>query len=146
VWCFFMTQGVLSLYKNILEDVMTLEKHKKEISAGILLTRDNRKRLNSIYNFLSYDLNKHELLERAAVIAIQNKESNIVKQIERMYSHCEDDELLNKIRKEIKYIKTFMQTINKVLKYPDFSTFSERRMIQEISKYVIERARMYARC
>jgi hypothetical protein len=135
---------VISLYKNILDEVINLENKKREISIQILLTKNESKRLNLISSFLTYDLNKHELLERAAVIAVQNKELNVLEQLQKMYSHCEDDELLNKIRKEIKYIKRFRKNINKAVKYPDFLSFFERRMIQEISKYVVEQARIYA--
>ncbi|MBC7076580.1 MAG: hypothetical protein H5T98_11075 [Syntrophomonadaceae bacterium] len=139
-----MNKMVLNLYKNVLDQVMVIEAHKKEISRQILITRDDQKRLKLIHRFLTYDLNKHELFERATVVAINNKEENVIENIQRFYSHCEEgEELIEKIRGEIRYIKSFLKVIEKAIKYPGFMTFSERRMVQEIRKYVLEKVRIY---
>jgi len=141
---FNMNKMVLNLYKNVLDQVMVIEAHKKEISRQILITRDDQKRLKLIHRFLTYDLNKHELFERATVVAINNKEENVIENIQRFYSHCEEgEELIEKIRGEIRYIKSFLKVIEKAIKYPGFMTFSERRMVQEIRKYVLEKVRIY---
>ncbi|MDD3269196.1 MAG: hypothetical protein PHX14_07735 [Syntrophomonadaceae bacterium] len=138
-----MTQMVKALYKDLLKQVSVLESCKREISSEILLTKKGKARLSLIYNFLSYDLDKHELLEHAAVLAISNKEEMMIEDLEKLYMHHDGKELIEKIRSEIKLIKKFMQTINKAVKFPDASSFFERRMIQEISKYVLEQARLY---
>ena len=138
-----MTQIIKTLYKDLLKQVSVLESYKKELSSEILLTRKGKARLALIYKFLSYDLDKHELLEHAAVLAISNKEATMVEDLQKLYAHHDGEELIDKIRSEIKLIKRFMQTINKGIKYPDSITFYERRMIQEISKYVVEQARLY---
>lgn len=139
-----MNKMVLNLYKNVLDQVMVIEAHKKEISRQILITRDDQKRLELIHRFLTYDLNKHELFERATVVAINNKEETVIENIQRFYSHCEEgEELIEKIRGEIRYIKSFLKVIEKAIKYPGFMTFSERRMVQEIRKYVLEKVRIY---
>jgi len=141
---FNMNKMVLNLYKNVLDQVMVIEAHKKEISRQILITRDDQKRLELIHRFLTYDLNKHELFERATVVAINNKEETVIENIQRFYSHCEEgEELIEKIRGEIRYIKSFLKVIEKAIKYPGFMTFSERRMVQEIRKYVLEKVRIY---
>jgi len=141
---FNMNKMVLNLYKDVLDRVMVIEAHKKETSRQILITRDDQKRLKLIHRFLTYDLNKHELFERATVVAINNKEENVIENIQRFYSHCEEGEqLIEKIRGEIRYIKSFLKVIEKAIKYPGFMTFSERRMVQEIRKYVLEKVRIY---
>ena len=122
---------------------MILESCKKDISADILLTRDRKTRLDLIYKFLSYDLDKHELLEHAGVLAVSNHEEAIIKDLQSLYSYREGIELIDKIRDEISLIQKFINTIKKAIKYPDSRTFYERRIIQEISKYVVEQARLY---
>ncbi len=138
-----MNRMIVNLYRNILNEVIVIENHKKEISKEILLTRDEKKRLGLIYRFLGYDLKKHELLDRAAVAAINNNEEEVIGHLQKLYSQCKEEGLVTEIRKEIKYTEKFLKTIDKAIKYPEFRTFFERRMTKEISKYVIEQARMY---
>lgn len=122
---------------------MIVESRKKEKSTQILLRRDFKKRLSLINDFLSLDLEKHRLFERAAVVALENQENSVIEHLTMLYSHCENTNLIDNIRREIKYIERFQSSLEKAIKYPSFLTFSERRMIQEISKYVLEQARLY---
>lgn len=124
---------------------MLIEACKKELSFRILLCRDKKSRLDLICYFLSYDLSKHELLEYALIMALENNESSIVEQIEDLYAHVSGDEILTAIRREIKIISRFIQTFNRTLVAPKSRSFSERRIIQEVSKYVVEQARQYTR-
>jgi len=81
-----MSQEVNAIYSGILEQVMTTWKNtKKELSKQILIRKDDRKRLDLIYRFLSCDLNKHELFEQAAVIAMSNNETDVLNHLKRMY-------------------------------------------------------------
>ncbi|MEN6327441.1 MAG: hypothetical protein ABFD18_14715, partial [Syntrophomonas sp.] len=105
-----MTQMIKTLYKDLLKQVSVLESCKKELSSEILLTRKGKAKLSLIYNFLGYDLDKHELLEQAAVLAISNKEATMVEDLQKLYAHHDGEELIDKIRSEIKLIKRFMQT------------------------------------
>jgi molybdopterin-guanine dinucleotide biosynthesis protein len=130
-------------YKDILEQVMIIEGYKKEKSKQILLRRDPKKSLGLISGFLHLDLEKHKLLEQAAVVALNNQENSVIEQLEKLYSHCERQDLIDNIRSEIKHIEKFQHSIKKAIRYPSFLTFSERRMIQEINKYVVEQARLY---
>ncbi|MGI6469489.1 MAG: hypothetical protein ACOX0Q_10855 [Syntrophomonadaceae bacterium] len=137
------SQLVVSLYNNILEQVMQLESRKKEISTEILLAREERKRLALIYNFLSYDLSKHELLEQAAVIALTNREQRVLDHLNRLYYTVEEQETIDKIRHEIKCTQRFMKVVNRAQENKSALTFSERRMVQEIVKFVVAQARLY---
>ncbi|MDD2509685.1 MAG: hypothetical protein PHP26_04810 [Syntrophomonas sp.] len=139
-----MNELLKTLYKDILQQVMVLESCKKELSIQILLTRDLTGRLDLILRFLGYDLDKHELLEHAAVLAISNQEESIVEDLEKLYAYIEGNDLIQKIRDEIKFMQRFIKTINKAIKHPNLRTFYERRMVQEISKYVLEQARLYS--
>ncbi|MGI6435658.1 MAG: hypothetical protein ACOX0F_09900 [Syntrophomonadaceae bacterium] len=137
------SQLVVTLYNNILEQVMQLENSKKEISTELLLAREERKRLALIYNFLSYDLSKHELLEQAAVIALTNREQLVLEHLNRLYSTVEEEETIDKIRYEIKCTQRFMKVVSRAKDEKSALTFSERRMVQEIIKFVVAQARLY---
>jgi hypothetical protein len=122
---------------------MQLENSKKEISTELLLAREERKRLALIYNFLSYDLSKHELLEQAAVIALTNREQLVLEHLNRLYSTVEEEETIDKIRYEIKCTQRFMKVVSRAKDEKSALTFSERRMVQEIIKFVVAQARLY---
>lgn len=138
-----MSQLVVTLYNNILEQVMQLENSKKELSTEILLARDMKKRLAMVYTFLSYDLSKHELLEQAAVIALTNREKMVLEHLHRLYFTTEDQETVDKIRNEIKSTQRFMKVVSRARDKKIDLDFSERRMIQEIDKYIVAQARLY---
>ena len=138
-----MSQLVVTLYNNILEQVMQLENSKKELSTEILLARDMKKRLAMVYTFLSYDLSKHELLEQAAVIALTNREKMVLEHLHRLYFTTEDQETVDKIRNEIKSTQRFMKVVSRARDKKIDLDFSERRMLQEIDKYIVAQARLY---
>lgn len=141
-----MTEMVMALYKGILEQVVALEAHKKGISADILLTRDSKGRSELVRAFLGFDLEKHELLEEAAVVAMNNREEAILEHLERLYAHTRTEGIaLDKIRSEIGYTRQFIRVMDKYRRLPDNMNFTERRMVQEIIKYVVEQARLYVK-
>ena len=65
------------IYKSTIEQVLIIESCKKDISMQILMVRDE-KRWSLIQEFLEHDLQKHLLLEQAAVVAINNGADTIV--------------------------------------------------------------------
>ncbi|HBK53174.1 hypothetical protein [Syntrophomonas wolfei] len=139
-----MNELLKTLYQDILQQIMVLESYKKELSIQILLTKDgSSRRLDLILRFLNYDLDKHELLEHAAVLAISNQENTILEDLQKFYAYTDGNDLIEKIRAEIKFLQRFVNTIKKSIKLPNSRTFYERRMVQEISKYVVEQARQY---
>ncbi len=138
-----MSQEVAAIYTGILEQVMRVEKLKKALSKQILTIRDKKRRLDLIYKFLGYDLNKHQLFEQAAVIALSNGEKSIIKHIQNLYEPFGDGELIERIRKELGYTHRFIQVLDKAKGRPELLSFTERRMIQEISKYVLAQCRIY---
>lgn len=139
-----MTETVKAFYQNILQQVLTLELEKKNLSTDILITRDKDHRLSLILKFLNCDLKKHELLEHAAVVARSNGETSVLEHLGQLYAHVEGEEdAVGRIRAEIEFIRRFINLLNKVDKYPDTLSFFERRMVQEIIKYVVEQARLY---
>jgi len=138
-----MSQEVAAIYSGILEQVMLLESSKKEISKQILINKDSRKRLNLVYQFLSCELNKHELFEQAAVIALNNKENDVIAHLRCMYEPFGNSELIDQIRQEIAYTQRFMQVTERAKKELTSISFTERRMMQEISKYVLAQCRLY---
>jgi hypothetical protein len=71
-----MSQEVAAIYTGILEQVMRVEKLKRALSKQILTVKDKKRRLDLICKFLEYDLNKHQLFEQAAVIALSNGAGN----------------------------------------------------------------------
>jgi hypothetical protein len=133
---------VNSLYKNTIEQVLFIENCKKDISMRILMVRDEQ-RWGLIQEFLEHDLQKHMLLDQAAVVAINNGADNIVDDLENLYQHTNGPDLITKIRTECFQVEKFLKLVKKGRKHKDWLSFTERRAMQEISKFVIEQAREY---
>ena len=133
---------VNSLYKNTIEQVLIIESCKKDISMQVLMVRDE-KRWSLILEFLEHDLQKHLLLEQAAVIAINNGADEIIQDLENLYQHTNGPDLMTKIRTECFQVEKFIKLIKKGMKHKDWLSFTERRAMQEISKFVLEQAREY---
>lgn len=134
---------VESFYKNVLDKVLLLEKAKKDLSRQILLCREDKKRLNMVRQFLQYEVNRHELFEHAVVAAMNNKDDKVLKDITRFYGVDGENDLLTVIRSEIGITRRFISNLEKVIKYPKFASFSERRLAKEIEKYIMEKVRIY---
>ncbi len=138
-----MSQEVAAIYSGILQQVVGLEKSKKELSKQILISKDNKKKIGLIYKFLDFELNKHELFEQAAVIALNNREKFVISHLGCLYEPFGNGDLIDKIRKEIAYTRRFMQVTKKAQSERESISFAERRMVQEISKYVLAQCRIY---
>lgn len=139
-----MTETLKSFYQNILQQVLTLELEKKSLSTDMLVTRNKEHRLSMILKFLDYDLKKHELLEHAAVVGMRNRDDSILEHLGQLYSYTGSDEgIIARIHSEIELVSGFLNLLAKSDKHPEAVSFFERRMIQEIIKYVMEQARMY---
>jgi len=134
-----------SIYRSIIEQVVIIEGIKKEISRALLLVKDSDKKIKQVYNFLSYDLEKHRLLEYAAVMATDEGEGQILRNLQKFYSYVEGDDLIEKINLEIVCIMRYLEILRHEIKNKGSSDFVERRMIQEICKYVVAMAKIYGR-
>lgn len=134
--------SVSGLYRSAIQQVLVIEKCKKDLAAKILMVRDER-RWQLIQEFLQYDLEKHLLLEQAAVIVINNGNAGMVEDLEKLYRFSSGENLISKIRKEGSHIEKFIKIVERGRKHKNWLTFSERRVMQEISKYVVEQAREY---
>lgn len=134
-----------SLLTDVLQEVIYTESLKKSLSQEILLEKDDLERQNLIYQFLNYDLDKHYIMEQAALLAIENDEHKLFLQLELFYKHADGDGLLSKIRAEIAHDKLFLETIEKAIDDFHAISFVERRLIKEINKYVLTQARCYSR-
>lgn len=133
-----------TIFNDILQEVIYTENIKKAISQEILMAKNEFMRQELIYNFLSYELDKHEILEQAAILAVENNEDYLLKQLELFYKHCEGLGLLDKIRAEITHTELFMEKVGKAIEDFDSISFVERRLIKEINKYVVTQARYYS--
>lgn len=133
----------ISYFKEILKEIQIIEAAKGEISLQLLLKPIKFKRQNFICDFLRYELDKHELMEELALYAINNNETEILKNMELFYSHVEEGTLLFKIRKEIYSTETFIRSMKKDMANSKGSSFLEKRLVQEINKYVMAQARCY---
>jgi hypothetical protein len=116
-----MSQEVAAIYTGILEQVMRVEKLKRALSKQILTVKDKKRRLDLICKFLEYDLNKHQLFEQAAVIALSNGEDSIAQHIQALYEPFGDGELIERIRKELGYTHRFIQVMDKAKNQPELS-------------------------
>ena len=139
-----MEKAVADFYQNILQQVLKVEMQKKEISLDIVVCREKKPRLKLINAFLYYDLKKHELLEHAAIVATRNQEKEILDDIEELYSHTgKKGDAITIIREEIQLVKQFIYLVENALKPRPDLNFVEKRMAQEVEKFVIEQARLY---
>lgn len=140
-----MNTQIDSIYRSIIEQVVIIEGIKREISRALLLVKDSDKKIKQVYNFLSYDLEKHRLLEYAAVMATEEGEGQILRNLQKFYSYAEGDDLIEKINLEIVCIMRYLEILRHEIKNKGSSDFVERRMIQEICKYVVAMAKIYGR-
>lgn len=138
-----VVETFLPVYQQIIQQVAAIEAGKKEISRSLLLAKKSKDRIPQVYNFLTYDLEKHQLFCYAAIMAINYQEDKIIENIKSFYSHIEETDLLDKIDREIAYVSRYIEILNKEIKNRGSSNFIERRMIQEICKYVMALAHMY---
>lgn len=134
-----------TFFNDILQEVIYAESEKKELSQEILLAKSDRLRQKLIYRFLRSDLNKHAILEQAAMLAIETDAYYLLQQLELFYNHCQGEGLLEKIRTEISHDERYLKTIEKALKDAESISFVDRRLIREINKYVIKQARYYCK-
>lgn len=140
-----MNTQIDTIYRSIIEQVVIIEGIKKEISRALLLVKDSDKKIKQVYNFLSYDLEKHRLLEYAAVMATEEGEGQILRNLQKFYSYVDGDDLIEKINLEIVCIMRYLEILRHEIKNKGSSDFVERRMIQEICKYVVAMAKIYGR-
>lgn len=136
------SDSISGLYRGAIQQVLVIENYKKELASKILIVLDER-RWELIQEFLQYDLEKHLLLEQAAVIVINNDATEMIKDLEKLYQFSSGEDLISKIRQEASHIENFIKIVDRGRKHKNWLSFSERRVMQEISKYVIEQAREY---
>ncbi len=134
-----------TLYSNIFEQVLAIELCKKELSKKILLFKEASKRQRYIFSFLNYDVNKHELLEHAAIIAYQHKEKEVLEKIGNFYKDRAGEDIMDAIKQEINLAKSLNIVVQKQINYPQRLSFVEKRRLSDINKYVLEQARAYMR-
>jgi hypothetical protein len=83
-------------------------------------------------------------LEHAAVVAAGNQESEILSDIGELYAHTgKSEDAITTVREEIQLVKQFIYLVENALKPHSTLNFLEKRMAQEVEKYVIEQARLY---
>lgn len=126
---------------QLIEDVLQLEKIRRELGRQILFTRNRQERQKLIYTFLSYELDKHEIMADIALITISENKSMILAQLECYYQHIQGEDLLEKIDGEIKQIRSYLQLIHRSIHAVSSLSFAERRILQELNKYILVQAR-----
>lgn len=136
-------QMIKTFYKDILNSVLDLESRKKGASETILLIKAPREKLPYIRELLSYDLEKHKLLEQAAVAAMQNNADEVLTHLSKLYVVNIGTDVVDVIREEIARIERLLDPVNKEIKRPKSGSFTERRLLQEINKYAATQAREY---
>ncbi|MGE5396062.1 MAG: hypothetical protein ACM3MK_00850 [Chitinophagales bacterium] len=132
-----------ALYSSTLGQVLSLEVRKKEVAGCILMLKGERERLPFIKKFLTADLDKHHLLEQVATAAFQNHVDDVIHHMLKLYNQTDQDLLMDSIRTEISKDEKLLSLVAKRIKHPDYCTFSERRLLQELNKTVSRQAREY---
>lgn len=138
-----MYQVKSTYWGDILQEILYAENTKRLICQELLLVKDNDLRQKLVYDFLCSDLDKHEILAQATVMAIEINEDFFLKRLEKFYRHCEGGDLLYKINTEIIRTQLYLDTIEKAQDKQESISFMERRLIKEIIKCVMTQARYY---
>lgn len=138
-----MYQIKSTYWGDILQEILYVENIKRLICRELLLVKENDLRQKLVYDFLCSDLEKHEILAQAAMMAIEKNEDFFLKRLEDFYQHCEGWDVLYKINTEIMRTQLYINTMEKAMHTPVAISFLERRLIKEIIKYVIAQARYY---
>lgn len=136
---------VRALYHDILRKILLLEVEKKATSRRILIQKSERERLPLIRDFLQADLSKHRLLEQAAVSAMQNHVDEVLEHIGQLYPSGGGISQIECIRGESARCEKMLVLVCKEIKHPKTCTFFERRVLNDIKRFVIDQAREYAR-
>ncbi len=136
---------VRNLYHEILKKILALEVEKKEIAVKILILKTGAERLPLIRDFLERDISKYQLLEQAAVAAMQNQANEVLDHIGKLCPPTDDISVIQGIRAEISRNQGMLTLVGKEIKHSKKCTFTERRILREIHKYVVSQAREYAR-
>ncbi len=136
---------VRALYHDILKKILLLEVEKKATSRKILIKKSDRERLPLIRDFLQAELSKHRLLEQAAVSALQNRAHEVLAHISQLYPSSDGISEIESIRVESARCEKMLVLVCKEIKDPNTCTFFERRILNDIKKFVIDQAREYAR-
>lgn len=134
-----------NFYSDILNQVLQTENKKKGAAEKMLIIRSDDDKWPYVRDFLSCDLEKHRLLEQAAVAAMQNKSDRVLAHISRLYEECGVDQVIDIVRAEIDRDQKMLTVIVKQIKHPDSISFFERRFLQEIRKYMVHQARLYVK-
>ncbi len=146
VWeVFDVSDVVKAFYRDILVQVLSIESRKKQVSQRLLLNKSERMRLRIIREFLSLDLDKHTLLQQAAVVGFQNQEFDVLDHLCKLYKVEAYDELPERIREEVQRTERLLVPIINEIRYPKTGGFFERRLVQEVNKYVTLQAREYVK-
>lgn len=138
-----MSDMVKAFYRDILTQVFAIETRKKRASERLLLTKSQRQKLRIIKEFLILDIDKHNLFQQAAIVGFRNQAYDVLDHLLKLYAVSEYDEITERIREEISRNEKLLIPVINEIKYPRTSGFFERRLLQEVSKYVICQAREY---
>lgn len=132
-------------FPDVWRELLVIEECKQELSKKILQVRDFSGRQKLIYSYLTYDLDKHELLEYTARMVINKNEELIIKQLDIFYCHVDGPDLLSRIQAELRRTRVFLNSIARAMEDYQSIPFVEKRLIKEINKYVLAQARLYGK-
>lgn len=136
-----MSITINNLYRKTLYQVMLLEKERCDISQDILQMKNHKEQQKLMISFLCLDLKKHQLLAYASQVAVQLGDHNVINRLKNLYCHVnKSDSILKIIQYEIDKTCQLISTMQKSLQSPADMTFSEKRLTQEIKKYIFARA------
>jgi hypothetical protein len=134
-----------TILNRIFNEVVLAEKCRKDLSRALLVEKDKKGQIILIYSFLCYELDKHEMFHEAALLAQDCAEQKVIDQLMCYYRYSPGNDLLERIKAEINSSAFLVHLVKKKIAEPDVLSFMERRYIQEIGKYVMSQARLYAK-
>lgn len=136
----FTTQN---FYTDILQQVLLVERCRHELNQRLLVSKNRAQRRQLMLSFLCLDLEKHQLFAHAAQVAVQAGDGNVIRRLQNFYRHAARfDNIVMTIQDEIKNTRIFINIIQRSLHSWAEMSFAEKRLTQEIEKYIMARAQL----
>jgi len=130
-------------YKETLTQILAMEVRKKDLSRQILQQREGMERRRTILEFISQDLEKHNLLAQVATEGKSQEEAEVLASICNLYGVESTNDLWNKVESNQRLNQRMLELLTKEINTPGEGDFLERRLLMEIEKQALRLAQEY---
>jgi len=130
-----------NFYTEIIQQVILVERCRHDLNKRLLSSKNRAQKRQLMLSFLCLDIEKHQLFASAAQVAVQDGDETVIRRLHNFYRHnAEFDNIVMIIQDEINKTRKFIHVIQRSLHGWAEMSFAEKRLAQEIEKYIIVRA------